>query len=151
MTKWQISDEFQTAGKKQAKKPASSDDWIAQAHVLTEALPFMQRYDRKTVVIKYGGHAMGDAELAVQFARDVVLLKQSGVNPVIVHGGGPQIASMLERLNIKSRFSEGLRVTDAETIEVVEMVLAGAINKQIVTALNQAGVAQSGFRARMVI
>ena len=87
------------------KKPASSDDWIAQAHVLTEALPFMQRYDRKTVVIKYGGHAMGDSELAGQFARDVVLLKQSGVNPVIVHGGGPQIASMLERLNIKSRFS----------------------------------------------
>ena len=121
------------------KKPASSDDWIAQAHVLTEALPFMQRYDRKTVVIKYGGHAMGDAELASQFAHDVVLLKQSGVNPVIVHGGGPQIASMLERLNIKTRFSGGLRVTDAETIEVVEMVLAGAINKQIVTALNQAG------------
>ena len=125
--------------KNKTKKPASSDDWIAQAHVLTEALPFMQRYDRKTVVIKYGGHAMGDSELAGQFARDVVLLKQSGVNPVIVHGGGPQIASMLDRLNIKSRFSGGLRVTNAETIEVVEMVLAGAINKQIVTALNQAG------------
>ncbi|CAI8297650.1 MAG: acetylglutamate kinase [Rhizobiales bacterium TMED143] len=127
------------SSKSKIRKPASSDDWIAQAHVLTEALPFMQRYDRKTVVIKYGGHAMGDAVLSSQFAQDVVLLKQSGINPVIVHGGGPQIASMLERLNIKSRFANGLRVTDAETIEVVEMVLAGAINKQIVTALNQAG------------
>lgn len=121
------------------KQATNSADWLAQAHVLTEALPFMQRYDRKTVVVKYGGHAMGDAALAELFARDVVLLKQSGVNPIVVHGGGPQIASMLERLNIKSQFQNGLRVTDAQTIEVVEMVLAGAINKQIVTALNQAG------------
>ena len=114
----------------------------------------MQRYDRKTVVVKYGGHAMGDAALAELFARDVVLLKQSGVNPIVVHGGGPQIASMLERLNIKSQFQNGLRVTDAQTIEVVEMVLAGAINKQIVTALNQAGgraVGLSGKDANLII
>jgi acetylglutamate kinase len=114
----------------------------------------MQRYDRKTVVVKYGGHAMGDDHLSEVFARDIVLLKQSGINPVIVHGGGPQIASMLERLNIKSKFQNGLRVTDAQTIEVVEMVLAGAINKQIVTALNQAGgraVGLSGKDADMII
>ena len=135
------------------KQVANSADWLEQAHVLTEALPFMQRYDRKTVVIKYGGHAMGDDHLSELFARDVVLLKQSGINPVIVHGGGPQIASMLERLNIKSKFQNGLRVTDAQTIEVVEMVLAGAINKQIVTALNQAGgraVGLSGKDADMI-
>lgn len=122
-----------------SKKPTSSADWLEQAHVLTEALPFMQLYDKKTVVIKFGGHAMGDAALSKSFAHDVVLLKQAGINPVIVHGGGPQIAAMLERLNIKSRFKDGLRVTDAQTIEVVEMVLAGAINKEIVTALNEAG------------
>ena len=136
------------------KQATNSADWLAQAHVLTEALPFMQRYDRKTVVVKYGGHAMGDAALAELFARDVVLLKQSGVNPIVVHGGGPQIASMLERLNIKSQFQIGLRVTDAQTIEVVEMVLAGAINKQIVTALNQAGgraVGLSGKDANLII
>lgn len=118
---------------------ASSADWLKQAHVLTEALPFMQRYDKQTVVIKFGGHAMGDAALSKSFANDVVLLKQAGINPVVVHGGGPQIAAMLERLNIKSQFKNGLRVTDAQTIEVVEMVLAGAINKEIVTALNEAG------------
>ena len=138
-----------------SKKPATnSADWLEQAHVLTEALPFMQRYDRKTVVVKYGGHAMGDEKLAELFARDIVLLKQSGINPVVVHGGGPQIASMLERLNIKSRFQNGLRVTDAQTIEVVEMVLAGAINKQIVTALNQAGgraVGLSGKDANLIV
>ena len=136
------------------KQVANSADWLEQAHVLTEALPFMQRYDRKTLVIKYGGHAMGDDHLSELFARDVVLLKQSGINPVIVHGGGPQIASMLERLNIKSKFQNGLRVTDAQTIEVVEMVLAGAINKQIVTALNQAGgraVGLSGKDADMIV
>ena len=136
------------------KQATNSADWLAQAHVLTEALPFMQRYDRKTVVVKYGGHAMGDAALAELFARDVVLLKQSGINPIVVHGGGPQIASMLERLNIKSQFQNGLRVTDAQTIEVVEMVLAGAINKQIVTALNQAGgraVGLSGKDANLII
>ena len=116
--------------------------------MLSEALPFMQLYDKKTVVIKYGGHAMGDDVLARQFAHDVVLLKQSGINPVIVHGGGPQIAAMLERLNIKSSFKNGLRVTDAQTIEVVEMVLAGAINKQIVTALNAAGGTAVGLSGK---
>ena len=132
-------------------KPAgagSSADWLKKAHVLTEALPFMQRYDKKTVVIKYGGHAMGDAQLAEKFANDVVLLKQAGVNPVVVHGGGPQIAAMLERLGIKSTFKNGLRVTDAQTIEVVEMVLAGAINKQIVTALNKAGGSAVGLSGK---
>lgn len=129
-------------------KTASPSDWLAKAHVLTEALPFMQRYDKKTVVIKYGGHAMGDAKLAEQFANDVVLLKQAGINPVVVHGGGPQIAAMLERLGIKSQFKNGLRVTDAQTIEVVEMVLAGAINKQIVTALNAAGGTAVGLSGK---
>ena len=128
-----------TRKKPKAVKTRSSAEWLNQADLLTEALPFMQRYDRKTVVIKYGGHAMGDAELARHFAADVVLLKQSGVNPVVVHGGGPQIGEMLARLNIKSKFSNGLRITDAQTIEVVEMVLAGSINKQIVAAFNQAG------------
>ena len=129
-------------------KNANPSDWLAKAHVLSEALPFMQLYDKKTVVIKYGGHAMGDDVLARQFAHDVVLLKQSGINPVIVHGGGPQIAAMLERLNIKSSFKNGLRVTDAQTIEVVEMVLAGAINKQIVTALNAAGGTAVGLSGK---
>lgn len=109
------------------------------ARILSEALPYMQRYDSQTVVVKYGGHAMGDPELAASFAKDIVLLKQSGVNPVVVHGGGPQIGAMLERLGIESDFKHGLRVTDEKTIDVVEMVLAGSINKQIVTAINQHG------------
>ena len=124
---------------KTATKSGKHADWLEKAHVLTEALPFMQLYDKKTVVIKYGGHAMGDPELSAAFARDVVLLKQAGINPVVVHGGGPQIAEMLQRLGMKSKFAGGLRVTDGKTMEVVEMVLAGSINKQIVTALNQAG------------
>ena len=111
----------------------------AKAKVLSEALPYMQRYDRKTVVVKYGGHAMGDPELARDFARDIVLLKQAGVNPVVVHGGGPQIGKLLERLNIKSEFEGGLRVTDRETVDVVEMVLAGSVNKEIVSAINDQG------------
>jgi acetylglutamate kinase len=111
----------------------------ANAKVLSEALPYMQRYDRKTVVVKYGGHAMGDPELAADFARDIVLIKQAGVNPVVVHGGGPQIGSLLERLNIRSEFKGGLRVTDQATVEVVEMVLAGSVNKEIVTAINGQG------------
>ena len=109
------------------------------ASTLSEALPFIQRYDRQTVVIKYGGHAMVDEQLSEAFARDVVLLKHLGVNPVIVHGGGPQIASLLERLGIKSEFRDGLRVTDDATMEVVEMVLSGPINKSIVRAINKAG------------
>ena len=109
------------------------------AATLSEALPFIQRYDNQTVVIKYGGHAMVDETLSEAFARDVVLLKHMGVNPVIVHGGGPQIASLLERLGIKSEFRDGLRVTDDATMEVVEMVLSGPINKSIVRAINKAG------------
>ncbi|MBT5518734.1 MAG: acetylglutamate kinase [Rhodobiaceae bacterium] len=133
---------------KPSAKVTSSQSWLKQAHVLTQALPFMQLYDKKTVVIKYGGHAMGDEDLAAKFANDVVLLKQAGINPVVVHGGGPQIAAMLERLGIQSTFKNGLRVTDAQTIEVVEMVLAGAINKQIVTALNNAGGTAVGLSGK---
>ncbi|MGI9415759.1 MAG: acetylglutamate kinase, partial [Hyphomicrobiales bacterium] len=110
-----------------------------KARILSEALPFMQRYDGRTVVVKYGGHAMGDADLAAKFARDIVQLKQTGINPIVVHGGGPQIGSMLERLGIQSSFEDGLRITDKATVEVVEMVLAGSINKQVVAAIHQAG------------
>ncbi len=110
-----------------------------QARVLAEALPHLIRYDDQTVVIKFGGHAMGDAALSAAFAQDVVYLKQSGVNPIVVHGGGPQIASMLKKLQITSDFVQGLRVTDKPTVEVVEMVLAGAINKDIVSAINRQG------------
>lgn len=110
-----------------------------QARILAEALPHLIRYDDKTVVIKFGGHAMGDAALADAFAQDVVYLKQSGVNPIVVHGGGPQIAAMLKKLHITSDFVHGLRVTDKPTVEVVEMVLAGAINKHIVSAINRQG------------
>jgi acetylglutamate kinase len=110
-----------------------------QARILSEALPHMQRYDEETVVIKYGGHAMGDDRAAREFARDIVLLEQTAINPVVVHGGGPQIEAMLKRLGIKSQFAAGLRVTDAPTMEIVEMVLAGSINKQIVGYINEAG------------
>lgn len=110
-----------------------------QARVLSEALPHMQRYDEEIVVVKYGGHAMGDETLAQDFARDIVLLEQAAINPVVVHGGGPQIAAMLKKLGIKSEFAAGLRVTDAATVEIVEMVLAGSINKQIVGYINAAG------------
>ena len=109
------------------------------AEVLTKALPFMQRYENKTVVIKYGGHAMGDASLGKAFAKDVALLKQSGVNPIVVHGGGPQIGDMLKKLGIESKFEGGLRVTDKRTVEIVEMVLAGSINKEIVALINAEG------------
>lgn len=109
------------------------------AQTLSEALPFIQRYAGRTVVIKFGGNAMGDAQLTKDFANDVVLLKALGIRPVIVHGGGPQIGRMLERLNIKSEFIDGLRVSDIETVEVAEMVLSGAINKSIVQAINEAG------------
>jgi acetylglutamate kinase len=121
------------------KTDIPTTDMLAKANVLSEALPFMRRYSGKTFVIKYGGHAMGDDKLAVSFARDVVLLKQVGINPIIVHGGGPQIGAMLERLRIKSEFIDGLRVTDRETMEIVEMVLSGSINKAIAAAINAAG------------
>jgi acetylglutamate kinase len=110
-----------------------------RAEVLVQALPHMQRYDDTIVVVKYGGHAMGAENLARDFARDMVLLEQSGVNPVVVHGGGPQIGSMLKKLGIESHFSGGLRVTDKATVEIVEMVLAGSINKQIVGYINAQG------------
>ena len=110
-----------------------------QARILSEALPHMQRYDEEIVVVKYGGHAMGEEQLARDFARDIVLLEQTAINPVVVHGGGPQIAAMLKKLGIKSEFAAGLRITDAATVEIVEMVLAGSINKQIVGYINAAG------------
>ena len=110
-----------------------------QAAILMQALPHMLRYDEATIVVKYGGHAMGDEHVARQFARDMVLLEQSGVNPVVVHGGGPQIGDMLKKLGIKSEFAAGLRVTDKATVEIVEMVLAGSINKQIVGFINNEG------------
>jgi len=110
-----------------------------QARILVEALPHMQRYDEEIVVVKYGGHAMGEEEMAKSFARDIVLMEQTAINPVVVHGGGPQIGDMLNRLGIKSEFAAGLRITDAATIEIVEMVLAGSINKQIVGFINGAG------------
>jgi len=113
--------------------------WLETATTLTEALPNILKYDDQTVVIKFGGHAMGNENLAKQFARDVVLLKQIGIHPVIVHGGGPQIGAMLERLKIQSEFVQGLRVTDQATVDVVEMVLAGHINKEIVTSITQVG------------
>ena len=109
------------------------------AHILTEALPYIQRYSGKTIVIKYGGNAMTDENLKQSFARDIVLLKQVGINPVIVHGGGPQIGSLLEKIGKESQFIEGMRVTDTETMDVVQMVLGGLVNKQIVSDINQAG------------
>ncbi|HWL04592.1 MAG TPA: acetylglutamate kinase [Xanthobacteraceae bacterium] len=124
-----------------------------QARILSEALPHMQRYDEEIVVVKYGGHAMGAEETARSFARDIVLLEQTAINPVVVHGGGPQIGEMLKRLNIKSEFSAGLRVTDAATMEIVEMVLSGSINKSIVGYINAAGgraVGLSGKDGKMV-
>jgi acetylglutamate kinase len=110
-----------------------------QARILSEALPHMQQYDEEIVVVKYGGHAMGDEAGAKLFARDIVLMEQTAINPVVVHGGGPQIGDMLKRLGIKSEFAAGLRITDKETVEIVEMVLAGSINKQIVGYINAAG------------
>ena len=110
-----------------------------QAEILMQALPHMLRYDDAIVVVKYGGHAMGDEKAARQFAKDMVLLEQSGVNPVVVHGGGPQIGAMLAKLGIKSEFAQGLRITDKATVEIVEMVLAGSINKQIVGYINAEG------------
>jgi acetylglutamate kinase len=124
------------------------------AHVLSEALPHMQRYDEETVVVKYGGHAMGEEDMARSFARDIVLLEQTAINPVVVHGGGPQIGEMLKRLGIKSEFAGGLRITDAATIEIVEMVLAGSINSQIVGFINEAGgkaVGLTGKDGNMVL
>ncbi|MEO1017469.1 MAG: acetylglutamate kinase [Pseudomonadota bacterium] len=130
-----------------------ADQSHAIAATLIEALPYLRRFKGAVMVIKYGGHAMGSPELARDFARDVALLKQVGIHPVIVHGGGPQIKKMLERLNIVSEFVDGLRVTDAATVEIVEMVLAGAINKEIVSAIHHEGgraVGISGKDGRLI-
>ena len=136
--------------------PREESGW-ATAKTLAEALPFIQRYDREVVVIKYGGHAMGEDEVARLFAADSVLLKLLGLHPVVVHGGGPQISRMLKKAGVESTFIDGLRVTDAATMEVAEMVLSGAINKEIVNFINQAGaeadvrgVGLSGKDARLI-
>ncbi len=116
----------------------------AQAHTVARALPYLRRYAGATIVVKYGGHAMGQDHLASEFGRDIALLKQVGINPVVVHGGGPQINAMLARLAIKSSFIDGLRVTDAAMVEVVEMVLAGTVNKQVAALINRAGALAVG-------
>ncbi|AGA65315.1 Acetylglutamate kinase [Liberibacter crescens BT-1] len=110
-----------------------------QARLLAQALPFMQLYENKTIIVKYGGHAMEQGELRKAFASDIALLKQSGVNPIVVHGGGPQIGAVLQKMGIESKFESGLRVTDQKTVEIVEMVLAGSINKEIVALINRTG------------
>jgi acetylglutamate kinase len=128
--------------------------WRATARVLTEALPHILRYDQKTVLVKYGGNAMGEEGVADHFAQDIVLMRQTGIDPVVVHGGGPQISAMLKRLEIKSSFVDGLRVTDQAAIDVVEMVLTGTVNKQIVSAINNAGgkaVGVSGKDGQMIV
>ncbi|WP_146346053.1 acetylglutamate kinase [Falsiphaeobacter marinintestinus] len=136
------------------KKRDMNRDWIDTARTLSQALPYLQRYDEAIVVIKLGGHAMGSDEAMEDFARDVVLMQQVGINPVIVHGGGPMINAMLDKLNIQSEFVNGKRVTDAATVEVVEMVLSGVVNKRIVQAINRQGgtaVGLSGKDAHLMI
>ncbi len=138
------------------QRPAALDG-LTKAATLAEALPFIQIYDREIVVVKYGGHAMGDTETARKFAADVVLLKLVGIHPVVVHGGGPQISRMLDRAGVKSQFVDGLRVTDAETMEVAEMVLSGSVNKELAHLITAAGaeadvrgVGLSGKDARLI-
>ena len=136
------------------KKQDMNRDWIATARTLSQALPYLQRYSDAIVVIKLGGHAMTSDEAMDSFARDVVLMRQVGINPVIVHGGGPMINALLEKLEIKSEFVNGKRVTDAATMEVVEMVLSGTVNKRIVQAINKQGgraVGLSGKDANLVV
>ncbi len=137
-----------------SKDKGAVKDWLSNADILTGALPYMQKYDGSIVVIKYGGNAMADIALVESFCNDIVFLKQSGLKPVIVHGGGPQIGSMLERLGIKTKFESGMRITDESTLEVVEMVLAGRINKNIASQINSAGgkaVGISGKDGSMII
>jgi acetylglutamate kinase len=136
---------------------AALEEGLTKAKTLAEALPFIQIYDREIVVVKYGGHAMGDTETARKFAADVVLLKLVGIHPVVVHGGGPQISRMLDRAGVKSQFVDGLRVTDAETMEVAEMVLSGSVNKELAHLITAAGaeadvrgVGLSGKDARLL-
>lgn len=127
---------------------APHPDMLAKTETLIEALPYLQRYAGKIFVVKYGGHAMGDAKLARDFAEDITLLKAVGILPVVVHGGGPQIGTMLKRLGIESRFVDGLRVTDAATAEVAEMVLAGSINKELVAWIERAGGRAAGISGK---
>jgi acetylglutamate kinase len=127
---------------------AAAIEPTVKATVLAQALPYLRQYAGKTVLVKYGGHAMGNTGGEDTFAGDIVLLKQVGINPIVVHGGGPQIGQMLQRLGIKSNFIDGLRVTDAETMEVVEMVLAGTVNKQLVAAINVAGGCAVGLSGK---
>lgn len=136
---------------------AALEDGLTKAKTLAEALPFIQIYDRETVVVKYGGHAMGDTETARKFAADIVLLKLVGIHPVVVHGGGPQISRMLEKAGVKSQFVDGLRVTDSDTMEVAEMVLSGSVNKELAHLITAAGreadvrgVGLSGKDARLI-
>ena len=125
--------------------PAGTEAAAERAHVLAQALPFLRRYAGATIVVKYGGHAMGEEHLAEEFGRDIALLKQVGVNPVVVHGGGPQINAMLKRLDVKSSFIDGLRVTDKTTVDVVEMVLAGTVNKYVSNLITRAGALAVGI------
>jgi acetylglutamate kinase len=127
-----------------APSPSELSSAAERARVLAQALPFLRRYAGATVVVKYGGHAMGEEHLALEFGRDIALLKQVGINPVVVHGGGPQINAMLKRLAIQSTFIDGLRVTDAAMVEVVEMVLAGTVNKYVASLINKAGALAVG-------
>ena len=127
---------------------APDPEMLAKTETLIEALPYLQRYAGKIFVVKYGGHAMGDAALAQDFAEDIVLLKAVGILPVVVHGGGPQIGAMLKRLGIESRFVDGLRVTDAATAQVAEMVLAGSINKELVAWIDRAGGRAAGISGK---
>lgn len=136
------------------KQTSMNNDWIATARTLSEALPYLQRYSGATVVIKLGGHAMGSDEGMASFARDVTLMRQVGINPVVVHGGGPMINEMLEKLGVKTEFVDGKRVTDEATVRVVEMVLSGQVGKRIVQAINDQGgraVGLSGKDAKMIV
>lgn len=130
------------------KTEKPKDNLLRIAKTVSEALPYIREFAGETFVIKFGGHAMGDDSLTRNFARDIVLLKHIGVNPIVVHGGGPQIGQMLERLKIQSSFVDGLRVTDQETVEIVEMVLCGSINKQIVSEINRAGGLAMGLSGK---
>ena len=125
-----------------------TEDALDQMAILAGALPFLKRYDDQTIVVKYGGHAMGEEETALRFGRDIALLEQVGVNPVVVHGGGPQINAMLKRLDVKSTFVQGLRVTDEQMLDVVEMVLAGPVNKQVAEAITRAGAMAVGISGK---
>ncbi len=136
------------------KQTVMQSDWFATARTLNQALPYLQRYDNAIMVIKFGGHAMGDAEAMDSFARDIVLMRQVGLNPVVVHGGGPMINAMLHKLDIKTEFVDGKRVTDETAVDVVEMVLSGHVNKRIVQAINRQGgraVGLSGKDANMIV